>query len=63
MTYYCPNRINMKKLIGMIVILLTLILSVIYRQLTARPVSEKQPQAYIPAALREGMTLSCLPLQ
>jgi hypothetical protein len=53
----------MKKLIGMIVILLTLILSVIYRQLTARPVREKQPQAYIPAALREGMTLSYLLLQ
>jgi hypothetical protein len=53
----------MKKLIGMIVILLTLILSVIYRQLTARPVREKQPRTYIPAALREGITLSCLLLQ
>jgi cell division protein FtsL len=53
----------MKKLIGMIVILLTLILSVIYRQLTARQVREKQPQAYITAALREGMTLSYLLLQ
>jgi hypothetical protein len=53
----------MKKLIGMIVILLTLILSVIYRQLTARPVREEQSRAYIPVALREGMTLSCLFLQ
>ena len=53
----------MKKLIGMIVILLTLILSVIYRQLTARPVREKQSRTYIPAALREGITLSCLLLQ
>jgi hypothetical protein len=53
----------MKKLIGMIVILLTLILSVIYRQLTARPVREKQSRAYMPAVLREGMTLSCLFLQ
>jgi hypothetical protein len=53
----------MKKLIGMIVILLTLILSVIYRQLTARPVKEKQPRADISVVLREGMTLSCLYLQ
>ncbi len=63
MTYYCPNRINMKKLIGLIVIVLTLILSVVYRQLTAGPAKEKQPQSCIPLALREGMTLSYLLLQ
>ena len=53
----------MKKLIGVIVILLTLILSVIYRQLTARPVREAPSRTYIPAALREGITLSYLLLQ
>lgn len=53
----------MKKLIGLIVIVLTLILSVVYRQLTAGPAKEKQPQSCIPLALREGMTLSYLLLQ
>ena len=53
----------MKKLIGVIVILLTLLLTVIYRQLTARPAKEETPRAYIPATLREGMTLSCLLFQ
>ncbi len=53
----------MKKLIGMIVILLTLILSVIYRQLTARPAREKLSRTCIPVALREGMTLSYMLLQ
>jgi hypothetical protein len=53
----------MKKLIGMIVILLTLILSILYRQLTARPVKEKPGRAYIPGVIREGMAISCLLLQ
>ncbi len=53
----------MKKLIGVIVILLTLLLTVIYRQLTTRPAKEKPARAYIPASLREGMTLSCMLLQ
>jgi hypothetical protein len=53
----------MKKLIGMIVILLTFILSIIYRQLTARPVREKQPRSCIPVVLREGVALSYLLLQ
>ena len=53
----------MKKLIGVIVILLTLILSVIYRQLTHRPVKQREERAYVPATLRDGMLLSYLLLQ
>ena len=53
----------MKKLIGVIVIVFTLILTVIYRQLTARPAKDKPPRAHISAGLREGMALSCLFLQ
>lgn len=53
----------MKKIIGVIAIMLTLILTVIYRQLTARPAKDKPPRAYITASLREGMALSCLLLQ
>ena len=53
----------MKKLIGVIAIMLTLILTVIYRQLTAKPAREKAPRATITASLREGMALSCLLLQ
>jgi len=50
----------MKKLIGVIVILLTLLLTVIYRQLTAKMVKEEAPRSYIPATLREGVALACL---
>jgi hypothetical protein len=50
----------MKKLIGVIALVLTLVLSVIYRSLTARQAKEKPPRAYIPAGLKEGMVLSCL---
>ena len=53
----------MKKLIGVAIIVLTLILTVIYRQLSHRPAKEKAPQAYVPASLREGMLLSYLMLQ
>jgi hypothetical protein len=53
----------MKKLIGVAAIVLTLILTVIYRQLTARPARERSPRASISASLREGMALSCLLLQ
>ena len=49
----------MKKLIGVIVILLTLLLTVIYRQLTSRPAKEEAPRACIPAALREEVVLYC----
>jgi len=53
----------MKKLIGVIALVLTLVISIIYRGLTARQAKERPPRAYIPAGLREGMTLSCLLLQ
>jgi hypothetical protein len=53
----------MKKIIGVIVILVTLIISVIYRQLTARPAKDKPSRTYVSRSLREGMVLSCLLLQ
>ena len=53
----------MKKLIGVIAIMLTLILTVIYRQLVAKPAREKAARGAITASLREGMALSCLLLQ
>lgn len=53
----------MKKIIGVIAIVFTLILTVIYRQLTTRPSKYKPARAHISAGLREGMALSCLLLQ
>ncbi|HLZ87194.1 MAG TPA: hypothetical protein VKQ52_08140 [Puia sp.] len=53
----------MKKLLGVAIILLTLILSVIYRQLSHRPVKENPQHAYVPATLRDGMLLSYLLFQ
>ena len=55
----------MKKLIGVAIILLTLVLTVIYRQLAHRPgpAKEKPAPAYVPASLRDGMLLSYLLLQ
>jgi hypothetical protein len=53
----------MKKLIGVIVILVTLVLSVIYRQLTHRPPKERREHACGRASLREGMLLSYLLFQ
>jgi hypothetical protein len=53
----------MKKLIGVAIILLTLVLSVIYRQLTHRPAAAKPEQSYVPATMRDGMLLSYLILQ
>ena len=53
----------MKKLIGVIAIMLTLILTVIYRQLMAKPAGEKAARGTITASLQEGMAISCLLLQ
>lgn len=53
----------MKKLIGVFAIVFTLILTVIYRQLTARPAKDKPARAHISAGLQEGMALSYLLLQ
>jgi hypothetical protein len=53
----------MKKFIGVLAIVLTLILTLIYRQLRAKPAGEKATRGAITASLREGMTLSCLLLQ
>ena len=57
----------MKKVIGSI--LFTLLISIIYRQLTARPAKDRPIKACIrakdcvPTGLREGMMLSYLLLQ
>lgn len=59
----------MKKLIGVAAVLFTLLLSVIYRQLTTRPVKDRPIKACLRAkhslgrGLREGMLLSYLVLQ
>jgi len=53
----------MKKVIGVAIVLLTLVLSVIYRQLTHRQSKEKKAkseQTYVPATLRDGTLLSYL---
>jgi len=51
----------MKKVIGVAIVLLTLVLSVIYRQLTHRQAKKaKAEQTYVPASLRDGMLLSYL---
>lgn len=50
----------MKKIIGVAIILLTLVLSVIYRQLKHQHVKEKPEQTHVPASLRDGMLLSYL---
>lgn len=59
----------MKKLIGVAAILFTLVISIVYRQLTARTAKERPAKANIRAkdcvrnSLREGMMLSRLLLQ
>jgi hypothetical protein len=53
----------MKKLIGVIAILLTLILSVIYRQLTHHSAKAKPDTCYVPRALQDGMFLTALLIQ
>lgn len=53
----------MKKLIGVIVILLTLLLTVIYRQLTASRVKEKPGQSCKLLRLREELPLFQLLIQ
>jgi hypothetical protein len=50
----------MKKIIGVGIILLTLILAVLYRQLTHKP-SRQEPEV-ASTSLREGMLLSYLML-
>lgn len=52
----------MKKIIGVAIIVLTLVLTVIYRQLTQRPAAEKAKRALVPASLRAGTLLSYLML-
>lgn len=39
----------MKKIIGVAIIMFTLVLAVVYRQLTRRPVKEKPAQAFVTA--------------
>jgi hypothetical protein len=53
----------MKKIIGVAIIVLTLVVAVIYRQLTRRPSGTKPEETHVAASLREGMLLSYLILQ
>jgi hypothetical protein len=53
----------MKKLIGVAAILLTLLLSVIYRQLTHHNAKAKPEISYVPGVLQDGMFLSALQFQ
>jgi hypothetical protein len=53
----------MKKLIGVIAILLILLLSAIYRQLTNHNAKAKPETAYVPRALQDGMFLTALLIQ
>ncbi|HEY4111372.1 hypothetical protein [Puia sp.] len=55
----------MKKFIGVVILLLTLALCVIYRQLTHRTANEtpEHAEASASASMREGMLLSYLLLQ
>jgi hypothetical protein len=53
----------MKKLIGVVAILLALLLTVIYRQLTHHSAKAKPEMSYVPQVLQDGMFLSALLLQ
>ncbi len=53
----------MKKLIGVIAILLTLLLTVIYRQLTHHSVKAKPETSYVPRVLQDGIFLTALLMQ
>ena len=53
----------MKKLIGVAVLLLSVILFLLYRQLTHRAVKVSQPMVSVPAILRENMMLSSVLFQ
>lgn len=53
----------MKKLIGVTVILLTLLLCVIYRHLTTSHPKAKPDKAYVPGPLRDGLFFTTLLLQ
>jgi hypothetical protein len=53
----------MKKLIGVIAILLALLLSVIYRQLTHHNAKAKPETAHVPRVLQDGMFLTALLMQ
>lgn len=53
----------MKKLIGVIAILLTLLLSAIYRQLTHHNAKAKPETSYVPRVLQDGMFLTALLMQ
>jgi hypothetical protein len=53
----------MKKLIGVAAILLALLLTVIYRQLTHHNAKAKPETSYVPRVLRDGMFLTALLIQ
>jgi hypothetical protein len=53
----------MKKLIGVIAILLTLLLSAIYRQLTHHNAKAKPESACVRKVLQDGMFLTALLMQ
>jgi hypothetical protein len=53
----------MKKLIGVIAILLTLLVCIIYRHLTSQRAKDKPDMVYVPEPLRGGLFLTSLLLQ
>jgi hypothetical protein len=53
----------MKKLIGVIAILLTLLLCAIYRQLTSRHAKAKPETVYVPEKIQDGLFLTTLMMQ
>lgn len=53
----------MKKLIGVIAILLTLLLTVIYRQLMHHSAKAKPETSYAPRVLQDGIFLTALLMQ
>jgi hypothetical protein len=53
----------MKKLIGVIAILLTLLLCVVYRQLTRLHAKAKPETVYVPETIQDGLFLTTLMMQ
>jgi hypothetical protein len=53
----------MKKLIGVMAILLTLLICIIYRHPTSQQAKAKPETVYVPEPLRDGLFLTALLLQ
>ncbi|HWK06380.1 MAG TPA: hypothetical protein VNS58_22255 [Puia sp.] len=53
----------MKKIIGVIAIMLSVALFFLYRQLTHGPTRAGQPKEYVPAVMQENLMLSAMLFQ